>query len=278
MYLLALFVIPSLALALRPGVSTSRRLLAAALVLFVPVVGLVLALIVRATRGGHVALEPDDELPEAKLTAADVGRLGEMPPVLERLMTGDSTERLAALVGLSSSGDAAAVAVLRWTIEHGPSDVVLDAALTLEEIGLRQDAAASAARAALLIDPTGDRAFAAAEAAAASLHNRIADAAVARLLATEARGHYETVLVHAPTRSLEIAERLAHLEIASNRPRAALDVLARFAGATSDKLTYLRDRAAFACRDFDQLSFVPCAPVLAAAPKIGTRDVVAQAT
>lgn len=256
---LALLLLPALALALRPGVSTSRRLLAAALVVFVPVVGIALALIVRRTSGGHVAPEPDDEAPTHALTAADVARLGEQPPVLERLLSGDPTERLAALVHLSNAGDAAAVGVLRWTVEHGPADVVLDAALTLEEIGLRHEAAASAARAAMTIDPSGDRALAAAEAAAAAVLNRIADAAIARKLADEAREHYQLALSAAPTRAPEIEERMARLDLATNRPRAALAVFQRL----GDRFADLRDQAAFACREFSALSFVPSAPALA---------------
>ncbi len=282
MYFLALFVVPALALATRPGCSSSRRLFAGALVLFVPIVGLLLALIVRRTSGGAVEIEPDDEPREARLTAADVHRLGELPPVLERLMTGDSTERLAALVGLSQQGDAAAVSVLRWTIEHGPSDVVLDAALTLEEIGLRSDAAAATARQALAAGITADRALSAADSVAAAVLNRIADAAIARQLATEARDHYQVALTCAPERAFEIEERIARLEIATSRPRAALDILSRLLvgrdGADQDRVVQLRDRAAFAARDFSLLSFVPCAPALAAPYRAAVQAPISQAT
>lgn len=132
-----LLFIPAAVIAALPGVSRSRRILAGALVLLVPVAGPVLALLVRRARGGAIAMEP--ELPEAprRMSPGDVRRLGEMPPVLERLLGNDPTERLAALVALSSAADAHAMSVLRWTIEHGPADVVLDAALTLDEIELR---------------------------------------------------------------------------------------------------------------------------------------------
>jgi len=110
------------------------------------VAGPVLAMLVRRMRGGNLSLEPVAEAPRTRPSAADVSRLGDLPPVLERLLAGDAGERLAALVQLSSVGDPAAVAVLRWAIAHGPADVVLEAALTLEEIELREVATRAARR------------------------------------------------------------------------------------------------------------------------------------
>jgi hypothetical protein len=145
MYWLVVLVLPFVALAARPGVSSSRRLLATALVLVVPIAGPVLAMLVRRTRGGQIPLEPARTPPRRRPSVSDVSRLGDAPPVLERLLCGDPAERLDALVHLSSVGDAHAIAVLKWTIEHGPADVVLEAALTLEEIDLRNQAAAAQA-------------------------------------------------------------------------------------------------------------------------------------
>ncbi len=136
-WIAALVVLPWFALAIRPGVSASRRVLAGSLVILVPLAGPFLARMVRRVRGGKVALEPVYVAPRRLPSAADVRRLGEMPTVLERLLATDPAERLAALVQLSSVGDAAAMSVLRWTIDHGTSDVVLEAALTLEELALR---------------------------------------------------------------------------------------------------------------------------------------------
>ena len=238
MSILAVLLVPALWFAVRPGVSSSRRLLAGALVLFVPIVGVVLALIVRRTSGGHVALEPDDDGGDSHLCAADVKRVGEQPPVLERLMTGDASERLAALVELSHAADAAAVSVLRWALEHGPSDVVLDAALTLEEIGLRHDAAAAQARAALAANgPSFAAALAAADALAAPVLGRVADAAIARQLVAEAEAHYHLALTCAPDRASEVEARMA-----------------RLAGG--------------------RLCFAPCAPALVAPEPIAVRGAV----
>ncbi|MBZ0238217.1 MAG: hypothetical protein K8M05_38255, partial [Deltaproteobacteria bacterium] len=115
MYWLAVLLLPALAFAARPGVSTSRRVLACTLVVVVPLAGLVLAALVRRMRGGAIELEPEYEVPPQRLSSADAARLAEQPPVVDRLLSGDPGERLAALVALSSAADADAVAVLRWT-------------------------------------------------------------------------------------------------------------------------------------------------------------------
>ena len=61
-------------------------------------------------------------------------------------------------------------------------------------------------------------------------------------------------------RATEIEERMARLDLATNRPRAAFDILKKL----GDRFADLRDHAAFACREFASLSFVPSAPALAA--------------
>jgi hypothetical protein len=132
--------LPWALLALRPGVSSSRRLLAAVLALMVPVAGPLLALLVRRAKGGKIALEPTEARKRSRPSALDVNRLGDMPSAVERLLSRDPAERLEALVHLSSVADDHAVATLRWTIEHGPTEVVLEAALTLEEIEIRRAA------------------------------------------------------------------------------------------------------------------------------------------
>ena len=106
----------------------------------VPVAGPLLAMLVRRSRGGKVALEPIAARKPSRPSALDVNHLGDLPSAVERLLSRDSAERLEALVHLSSVADDHAVATLRWTIEHGPQEVVLEAALTLEEIELRRAA------------------------------------------------------------------------------------------------------------------------------------------
>src|SRR5689334_11591898 len=137
------------ALAVRPGVSRSRRILAGTAALLVPFAGPLIAALVRRARGGGIALEPPKLEGVHRLSAADAARFGEVSPALDRLMTGDPGERLEAMVALSSAGDAVAVSVLRWARDHGPSEVVLDCALTLEELELRGERTLVAARDAL---------------------------------------------------------------------------------------------------------------------------------
>ncbi len=228
MYWLAVLLLPAIAFAARPGVSPSRRVLACALVVVVPFAGVLLAALVRRTRGGAIELEPEDEAPSRRLNIDDAARLAEQPPVVDRLLSGDPGERLAALVALSSAGDADAVAVLRWTIEHGPSEVVLEAALTLEELELRSEARLAAALASLTAAPGPDASLAlgVAHAAEEMVLNRLADGAmVPRLIAT-ARDAYARALAWAPEHATEIKRELAHLELAGGHREEAVFALA----------------------------------------------------
>jgi hypothetical protein len=256
---LAILLGCSLVVAVRPGVSPSRRALAAALALLVPGPGLFLAMMVRRIRGGAIAIEPELAPPSRGIPIADLTRMGEAPPVLDRLLTGDQAERLEALVGLSSAPDATTVAVLRWAIAHGPPDVVLEAALTLEEIELRGEASMAASREMLGSRDAG-LALAAAEASAHLIAARIADPAIAPTFAEQARTYYQLARDWAPERADEIDERRARLELIAGQPHAALeladDLLARGAG-DRDRIAQLRDDAAFAARQFDVLAFTP---------------------
>lgn len=259
---LLIFLLLSLSLsvlALWRETSRSRRRLCWALILFLPGVGAILAIIVRRVRGGAVPVEPPRTITRRRPSAAQATHLGEVPPVLDRLLAGDPVERLEALVGLSSSGDASAVTVLRWARDHGPSEVVLDAALTLEELELRSEAKLLEARIALEAKETPERALAAADAAAASVLSGLADAPAARMLAEQARAWYGRAIALAPERASQIEQRLARLELAAGRPRVAWMIAERLIhnGAADRTLIKLRDDAAFAAREFAALSFVP---------------------
>ena len=247
-------------LAIRPGVSSSRRLLAGAVALVVPIGGPILASLVRRARGGGMVLHVEpSESRRSSQSAADVRRAGELPPSLERLMSTSSEERLAALVRLSGRADATSVALLRWAVEHGPREVVLDSALTLEELDLRREKRLEAARVAFETTPTFDRAFAAAEAAASGVLTGLCDDASLPALAGQARDYFEKALALDPSRAVEVEERLARLELAAARPSAALEILNRLVAGQESAAAYrlqpLRDEAAFAARRFDLLSF-----------------------
>ena len=226
--------------------------------MLVPVAGLFLAYLVRRVRGGAIVIEPVPERPPRRLSVVDVTRLGETPSVLDRLLTGDPAERLEALVALSSAGDAAAVSVLRWALEHGSSDVVLDAALTLEEIELRAESRAALAR-EMLGGQDAALAIAAADASAHPVIHGIADAVSTSLHAEQARTFYALAREWAPERGAEIDEKRARLELAAGEPAAALEILDSLICETDDleRISQLREDAAFAARDFDVLTAAP---------------------
>jgi hypothetical protein len=228
MYWLAFLLLPTVAYASRPGVSSSRRVLAGALALAVPVAGVILASLVRRVRGGALELEPELEAPRARLSLGDAARLAEQPPIIDRLLAGDPGERLNALVALSAAGDAGAVDVLRWAVEHGSPEVVLDAALTLEEIELRCEARLNAATAALTAAPSPSASLAldVAHAAEAMVLNRLADAAVAPRLVQVAREAYARALAWAPEHAAWIRNDLLRLEACAGHRAVTLHTIA----------------------------------------------------
>jgi hypothetical protein len=243
-------------------ISRSRKLLGCVLTLAIPFAGAVLALIVARARGGkHVPLGEHEPLMSVRERLAETRRLADLSASLERLMSSNTEERLAALVKLSMNADAGAVAQLRWAIEHGSREVVLDAALTLEELDLRREKRVTAALAALDKQPNFANALEAAEACAHGVLTGLADDATMPVLADQARNLFLHALLLDPSRAFEVEERLARLELAAARPSAALEILNRLAeqpqssSKFTQRLRQLRDQAAFAARRFDLLSF-----------------------
>lgn len=237
----------------------SRRVLAVALVALLPVAGALLVLLVYRVRGGGVALEVEEPTVATRaLGAADVRRLADLPPLLDRLTSPDAAERLAALITVSNNTGADGINVLRWAVEHGAPEVVLDAALTLEELELRREARLGDTRAALDAAPTYDRAIAAAMAAADGILSGVADAVSVPALADQARASYLVAQSLEPHRSDEIHVHLARLELAAMRPSAAMEFLARVSSDTATMIAsgvrQLRDDVAFAARRFDLVS------------------------
>ncbi len=127
------------ALALRPGMSGSRRVLATTLCSSVPLGGPLLALLVRAVRGSGMHVHEEDELrPAPPPTPDDVHRMAELPPLIDRLMSPELGERQAAMLQLIEAGGSEATLMLEWVVEHGSPDVVLEAALALDELDQRR--------------------------------------------------------------------------------------------------------------------------------------------
>ena len=243
-------------------IARSRKLLAVVLSVVVPVAGPVLALIVARARGGRVlTLDQLDPGIAARGAFAQMRRSADLSASLEKLMSPLAEERMGALVKLSMAADARAVAQLRWAIEHGAREVVLDAALTLEELSLRCEQRREAALALLETSPSFTTAFAAAEACAHGVLTGLADDASLASLADQARELYLQALQLDPTRANEVDEPLARLELAAARPGEALAIIERLSGrqqqggAIGQRVRQLRYQAAFAARRFDLLSF-----------------------
>lgn len=250
LYAVLLFQLVGAAVDSRPGVESSRRLLAGAIALLVPLAGPFLGMLVR--HGAGRGSQPQGERPHLSRTRASamsVYRVNRAPPVLDRLMSPDAAERLAALVSLSSVPDPTAIALLRWALDHGPTEVALDAALALEELGVRREARRESTRRALEEAPSFEHALAAADMAAEGAGTPLGDGPGVSVLAAEARAAYRVALHLAPQREAEIQARLATLELAAGRPVVALAHLARLGDPTV--AAPLRERAAFAARRFD---------------------------
>jgi hypothetical protein len=238
-------------------VSASRRLLGLTLTATVPVAGPLLA--VAALRGRGAGAPGVDELdvaaPVAALRAADLERLSALPPALERLC-GDADARRAALATLIERGDADSIALVRWLLEHGDPEAVVEAALALEDLTRRADVSLERARARLAADASAAAALAAGDAAADLLHRGLADVVVAEELAAEARACYRLAESGDPSLAAAVAERRAALELAVLRPAAALEALESSAlpadQERDDRLAELAIDAAFAARCFER--------------------------
>jgi hypothetical protein len=256
---------PSLVVLARLPDDRSRRLLVIALSLLIPIAGPLLSILAVRVRGGAIELEQAESgRGEQLLTPDDVRTLGELPPLLDRLLSPGRAERLAALVVVSTRADAEAIALLRWTIERGSDDAVLDAALTLEEIDLRREYELERTHRAVTSDATFERARAAADAAAAIVLTGLADGAVVPALAERSRHYYRLARSLDAERRSEIDCRLVRLELATARPNEALAIIEALdpTDRPSDReIRELRDDVCFAARRFDKLSYRPYAPI-----------------
>lgn len=202
----------SLWIAARPGVSESRRALAVALVLMLPGLGLPLAILVRRIHGSGGASEaPATEQTQRAMTREEVLSLADQPCALDRLMSLPE-ERLDALVFLACANDANAITLLRWTVQHGSREAMLEAALTLEELDLQRGRLLDEAARAFEERPSFATAVAAGDAALAGIVNGLADRATLPTLAERARAWFRYAQMVDPMRSTELAPRLAVLE------------------------------------------------------------------
>lgn len=218
------FEVVTLVVAGRPGVSGSRRALAVALALMLPGLGLALAEVVRRLRGEGGGAELQlREIPARQLTADEVRALADQPCALDRLMSVLPEERLDALVALACANDANAITLLRWTVQHGPREAMLEAALTLEELDRQRARVLEEAAHAFEERPSYATAVAAGDAALVGIVNGMADRATLPTLAERARAWYRYAQMVDPVRGRELEGKLAQLDAGS---RAAETVAA----------------------------------------------------
>jgi hypothetical protein len=178
-----------------------------------PGLGLPLAIAVRRLRGaGRAADVRVRKPPQRALTRDEVLSLAEQPSALDRLMSLQPEERLDALVGLACANDANAVALLRWTVQHGPREAMLEAALTLEELDLQRTRLLDEAARGFEQHPSFATAVAAGDAALAGIVNGLADRATLPSLAERARAWFRYAEMVDPSRGDQLARRLALLD------------------------------------------------------------------
>jgi hypothetical protein len=151
--------------------------------------------------------------------------LRDTPPAIHRLM-GDRDQRLTALSELARKGDANSIATLRWIIERGESEAVVDAALTLEQLsetGLSEITTFQR----LLEDAEEDELIRFGDHVLQMMESGLADAPLVPRLASFVRQFYEKAEESAGHLSLELALRWSRLELRAIRPDAAVALLER---------------------------------------------------
>jgi len=124
-----------------PSPRPSRRWLAAAAVLTVPIAGVAIAVAAVAARGRGLAeaLRRRRTALRPRITAAALRRLAGALSPCDALACGDADERRSALSTLARREDPEAIALLRRAAAGRDPDLALSAALVLDEIGERAE-------------------------------------------------------------------------------------------------------------------------------------------
>jgi hypothetical protein len=161
------------------------------------------------------------ELPRRQLTADEVRALADQPGALDRLMSLLPEERLDALVSLACANDANAITLLRWTVQNGSREAMLEAALTLEELDRQRARMLEEAAHAFEERPSFATAVAAGDAALVGIANGMADRATLPTLAERAHAWYRYAQMVDPVRGRELEGKLAQLELGSRAATAA---------------------------------------------------------
>jgi hypothetical protein len=231
-----------------------RRALAAALVLALPLSGIMLAALALMTRqrsGLMAAIVP--ELVETPTpNQAGFRKIAASLSPCEVLSVSGHEDSSATLAALTRRGNAESVQLLRWLILASPN-LAVEAALALEELSMRFDAGLDQRRAALAQQPSADAALEQGRFIATAMSSGLVDPVMLAARAAEARRCFALARALDPKRAPEVTLAWARLELAALRPEAALrlaDYALAFAcdPAISDALAELRAEARFASR------------------------------
>jgi hypothetical protein len=213
----------------------SRRTLVAALVVTLPVIGVVLAMLgLDAEPQDELAVPPppssdEPELPDAR----HVRRVAAALPACEILMVASLGERRATLAALARRGDASDVSLLRWMVSTG-SEMAVEAALALDELGTIFESELVQWRAELAEAPSRGAALSCAALITRALETGIVEPTMVKALAVEAReclAQLSTLASEHPQKDVDAdaddgsAAARARLEMAAMKPDAALAIL-----------------------------------------------------
>jgi hypothetical protein len=244
------------ALALAPGVPRSRRWLLVALGLTMPVVGsLAAAFPLWGCGRGKLAevMAVEDERPEAALEPRIIDAVADALAPFEALLVAGAEERRAMIWALGVRADREAIALLRWTLRAAPTEMGLEAALALEDIGNLFEKKLAALRARIEAAPTRATALEAAQQIAHAFDVGLLDPAQYHALVDEARRYFALAEAQDPAAAPEVAMGWSRLELAVLRPDLALEVLDRAlpaaAPALGAEMRALREEAALRSHD-----------------------------
>lgn len=286
----ALHLVATALVAADDRLTGSRRTLTVALVLSLPWVGAALAALVLKTPGRAELVDPEplDAVPTAVFASDEIRMLADALPACDVLMTttasgriivgvptdesgtsdtapvsapadaDETEERRAMLASLTRRGDASAVAVLRW-LTASSSDIAVEAALALEELGSNFEVGLDKHRAELAALEREGALSSAAYFRAAIFISRgvtsgIVEPVLMRPLLDEARRYFEgcrKLSRVSSTSFAEIALAWARLELVAMRPEAAVRLIDEGLAADAPKsiraeLSALREEAALA--------------------------------
>lgn len=249
---LAVQVITGLAIVCE--IRRERQVLGVAVAVSMPIIGPLATAFVDRTRGRSAhGLLAEPGLPHRAFDGLDVARaLVSCPPPCEAIVSGSTESRRAAIGRLADRAAHDDIAILRWARNQQDSDVAVEAALALEDVGQRFDDRIAAARQAVAATPSAVHHIALVHAIAEAMVAGLVDMPLVGKLADEARTHYEAAISLDPSTGTALAEPRARVELAADNPTAALDALAPVITTSADEhIARLHDEAAYAARRFD---------------------------